>query len=70
MNITDLKEQIQIFKTELLELRENVSLKMSQQLLLRDGMATNYQRMMEELDVCEKELEKICSEYSSYKFAE
>ncbi|XP_025192828.1 uncharacterized protein LOC112592882 [Melanaphis sacchari] len=64
------EEKTQMLKTELLELRENVNVKMSQQLLLRDGMVANYQRMMEECDVYEKELEKIRSENARYKFAE
>jgi len=55
-------------KNEILELRKYVNAKINQKLLLHHRMVTNYQRMMDECAVYEKELEKIRSENARYKF--
>ncbi|XP_026807995.1 uncharacterized protein LOC113550399 [Rhopalosiphum maidis] len=70
MSVVDEESKTDKLKIELLKLQENVNLKMTQQLFLRDIMEANYQRMTEECDVYEKELEKIRSENTRYKFAE
>jgi len=68
MSVVGEKENIQRVKNEILERRKYINSKIKQQLLLRDLMVANYQRMMEECVVHEKELVKIRSENARYKF--
>lgn len=67
MSIVGQEENTQSVKHEILERRKYIHFKINQQLLLRDLMVANYQRMVEECVVYEKELEKIRSENSRYK---
>jgi len=55
-------------ENEILERQKYIHFKMNQQLLLRNLMVANYQRMVEECVVYEKELAKIRLENSRYKF--
>lgn len=68
MSIVGQEENTQSVKNEILERRKYIHFKINQQLLLRDLMVANYQRMVEECVVYEKELAKIRSENSRYKF--
>lgn len=68
MSIVGQEENTQKVKNEIVELQKYIHSKIYRQLLLRQRMDANYQRMMEECMVNEKELEKIRSENSRYKF--
>jgi len=68
MSIVCQGENTQSVKNEILELQKYIHFKINQQLLLRDLMVANYQRMVEECVVYEKELAKIRSENARYKF--
>lgn len=68
MSIVGQKENIQRVKNEISERRKYIQFKINQQLLLRNLMVANYQRMVERCVVYERELEKIRTENARYEF--
>lgn len=68
MSIVGQEENTQRVKNEISKRRKYIHFKINQQLLLRDLMVANYQRMVESCAAYEKELEKIRKENARYKF--